>query len=81
LDRYVTHRVKPIWLPLKNWVLVVSTLRCSEVLILMLEIWPITYERPGLSTIIAQTGWTVSGLGILLLVFLDEAELLLLFLS
>jgi hypothetical protein len=81
LDRDVTHRVKPVWLPLKNRVLAVSTLSSSEVLILMLEIWAITYEMPGLYTIVAQTGWKVSGLGILLLVFLDEAELLLLFLS
>jgi hypothetical protein len=59
----------------------VSTLSCSEVLILMLEVWAITYEVSWLSTIVAQTGWKVSGLGNLLLVFLDEAELLLLFLS
>jgi hypothetical protein len=29
---------------------------------------------PGLSTIVAQTGWKVSGLGDLLLAFLNEAE-------
>jgi hypothetical protein len=81
LDRDVTHRVKPVWLPLQNRFLAVSTLSCSEVLIQMLEIWAITYEMPGLSTIVAQMGWKVSGLGNLLLVFLDEAELLLLFLS
>jgi hypothetical protein len=46
----------------------------------MPEIWAITYEMPGLSTIVAQMGWKVSGLGYLLLVFLDKAELLLLFL-
>jgi hypothetical protein len=44
----------------------------------MLEIWAITYEMPGLSTIVAHTGWKVSELGNLLVVFLDEAELLLL---
>jgi hypothetical protein len=44
----------------------------------MLEIWAIMYVMPGLSTIVAQTGWKVSELGNLLLVFLDEAELLLL---
>jgi hypothetical protein len=81
LDRDVTHRVTLVWLPLKDRVLAVSTLSRSEVLILMLEIWAITYEMPGLSTIVAQTGWKVSGLGNLLLVFLDKAELLLLFLS
>jgi hypothetical protein len=80
LDGYVTHRVKPVWLSLKNRVLAVSTLSCSKVLILMLEIWTITYEMPGLSTIVAQTRWKVSGLGDLLLAFLDEAELLLLLL-
>jgi hypothetical protein len=47
----------------------------------MLEIWAITYEMPGLSTIVAQPGWKVAGLGNLLLVFLNKAELLLLFLS
>jgi hypothetical protein len=36
---------------------------------------------PELSTIVAQTGWKVSGLGDLLLAFLDEVELPLLFLS
>jgi hypothetical protein len=81
VDRGVSHRVKLVWLPSKNRVLAVSTLSCSEVLILILEMWAITYEMPGLSTIVAQTGWKVSGLGNVLLVFLDEAELLLLFLS
>jgi hypothetical protein len=81
LDGDVTHGVKLVWLPLKNRVLAACTLNCSEVLILMLDIWAIKYEMPGLSTIVAHTGWKVSGLGNLLLVFLDEAELLLLFLS
>jgi hypothetical protein len=70
-----------VWLSLTNRVLAVSTLSCSKVLILMLEIWAITYEMRGLSTIVAQTGWKVSGLVNLLLAFLDEAELLLLFRS
>jgi hypothetical protein len=47
----------------------------------MLEIWAIIYVIPGLSTTLAQTGWKVSGLGDLSLAFLDEAALLLLFLS
>jgi hypothetical protein len=59
-------------LSLKNRVLAVSTLSCSKVLILILEIWAITHEMPGLSTIVAQMGWE------LLLAFLDEAEPLLL---
>jgi hypothetical protein len=73
-DRGVTHRVKPVWLSLKHRVLAVSTLSCPEVLILMREIWAITYEMPGLSTMVAQTGWKVSGLRDLLLGFLDKAE-------
>jgi hypothetical protein len=53
LDRDVTHRVKPVWLSLKNQVLAVSALSCSEVLILKLEFWAIMYVMPGLSTIVA----------------------------
>jgi hypothetical protein len=63
---------------LKDRVLAVSTLSCSEVLILTLEIWAITYEMPGLSTIVAQMGWKVARLENVLLVFLDKAEFLLL---
>jgi hypothetical protein len=81
LDRDVTHRVKLVWLPLKDRVLAVSILSCSEVLILTLEVSAIMYVMPGLSTIVAQTRWKVSWLGDLLLAFLDKAELLLLFLS
>jgi hypothetical protein len=81
LDRDVTHRVKPVWFSSKNRCLAVSTHSCSKVLILILEIWAIMHVMPGLSTIVAQTGWKVSELGDLLLAFLDEAELLLLFLS
>jgi hypothetical protein len=66
---------------LKNRLLAVITLSCSEVLILLLGIWEIMYEMLGLSIIVAQAGWKVSGLGNLLLIFLDEAELLLLSLS
>jgi hypothetical protein len=73
-DRGVTHSVKPVWLFLKNWVLAGSTLSCSGVLILMREIWAITPEMPGLSTMVAQTGWNVSGFGDLLRGFLDKAE-------
>jgi hypothetical protein len=78
LDRDVTHRVKMIWLSSKNRVLAVSTLSCSQVLILVLKIWAIMYVMPGLSTIVAQMGWKVSGLGNLWLVFLNKTELLLL---
>jgi hypothetical protein len=48
------------------------------VLILMREIWAIMSVMSGLSTIVAQTGWKVSGLGDLFQAFLDEAEPLLL---
>jgi hypothetical protein len=74
VHRGVTHRGKPVWLSSKNRVLVVSTLSCSEVLILMLAIWAIMSIMPGLSTIVAQTQWKLSGLGDLLLGFLDKAE-------
>jgi hypothetical protein len=73
-DRGVTHRVKPVWLSLKNRVLAGSTLSCSEVLILVREFWAITSEMPGLSTMAAQTGWNVFGLGDFLLDFLDKVE-------
>jgi hypothetical protein len=62
------------WLSLKNRVLAVSTLSCSGVLILMLEIWAIMCVMPGFSTIVTQTRWKLSGLGNLLLGFLDKAE-------
>jgi hypothetical protein len=81
LDRDVTHRVKLVWLPLKDRLLAVITLSISEVLILLLGIRAITYEMPGLSTFVAKAGWKVFGLGNLLFIFLDEAEVLLLSLS
>jgi hypothetical protein len=79
--RVVTHRDKLVWVPWKNQLLAVIHLRCSEVLILLLGIGAITYEMLGLSTTVANAGWKVFGLGNLLLIFLDEAELLLLSLS
>jgi hypothetical protein len=80
-DREVTHRVKLVWLPLKDRLLAVITFSCSEVLILLLGIRAITYEMLGLSTIVEKVGRKVFGLGNLLLILLDEAELLLLSLS
>jgi hypothetical protein len=59
----------------------VITLSCSEVLILLLGIQEITHEMSGLLTIVTQVGWQSSALRNLLLIFLDEAELLLLSLS
>jgi hypothetical protein len=78
LDRDVTHRVKLVWLSLINPLRGVITLGRSEVLILMLEVWAITYVMSGLPTLVEQTGWKVPGLGDLLQAFLDEAEPLLL---
>jgi hypothetical protein len=74
MHRGVTHRVKPVWPSLKNRVLAVSTLSCSEVLILMLEIWAIMSVMPRLSTFVTQTQWKLSRLGDLLLGFLDKTE-------
>jgi hypothetical protein len=74
VHRCVTHRVKPVWHSLKNRVLTVSSLSCSEVLILTREIWAIMSVVPGLSTIVTQTRWKLSGLGDLFLGFLDKAE-------
>jgi hypothetical protein len=75
-DREVTHRVKLVWLPLKDRLLAVIHLRCSDVLILLLGIRAIVYEMPGLSTIVAKARWKFFGLGNLLLIFLDDTELL-----
>jgi hypothetical protein len=74
LDRGVTHRIKSVWLSLKNQVLAVSALSCSEVLIPMLAIWAIMSVMLGSSTIVTQTRRELSGLGDLLLGFLDKAE-------
>jgi hypothetical protein len=73
----VTLGGRLVWLPRKDRLLAVIHLRCSEVLILLLGIRAITYEMPGLSTIVAKAGCKVFGLGNLLLIFLDAAELLL----
>jgi hypothetical protein len=40
----------------------------------MLAIWAIMSIMPGLSTIATQMGWKLSGLGDLLLGFLEKAE-------
>jgi hypothetical protein len=80
-EREITHRVKLVWLPLKDRLLAVITFSCSEVLILLLGVRAITYEMPGLSTIVAKAGRKFFGLGNLLLIFLDDTELLPLSLS
>jgi hypothetical protein len=65
-----------VWLPLKDRFLVVTTFSCSEVLILPLGVRAISFEMPGLSTIVANAGQKFLGLGNLLLLFLDDTELL-----
>jgi hypothetical protein len=71
---------------LTAWLVAVVVISGSGVLLLLLGlllsgVQAFICVMPRLSTIVAQTGWKVSGLGNLLLAFLDEAELLLLFLS
>jgi hypothetical protein len=62
---------------LRAWLVVVDSR--SGVLLVLLEVL-LSWVRalicvvPGLSTIVAQTWWKVSGLGDLLLGFLDKAE-------
>jgi hypothetical protein len=81
LVRLVTHRDKLVWLLWKNRLLAVIHLSRSDVLLLLLGIRAITYEMPGLSTIVAKAGWKFFGFGNLLLIFLDETEFLALSLS
>jgi hypothetical protein len=71
---------------LTPWLVAVVVISGSGVLLLLLGrllsgVRALLCVMPGLSTIVAQTGWKVSGLGDLLLAFLDEAEPLLPFLS
>jgi hypothetical protein len=67
---------------LKAWLLAVVVISGSGVLLLLLglllsRVRALIGIMLGLSTIVAYAEWKVSGLGILLLVSLDEAELLL----
>jgi hypothetical protein len=68
---------------LTTWLVAVVIVSGSGVLRLLLGLLlsgvrALICVMPGLSTIVAQTGWKVSGLGDLLLAFLDETEPLLL---
>jgi hypothetical protein len=87
VHRGVTQEIQLALLHLKAWLVAVVVISGFGVLLLLLglllsRIWALICVMPGLSTIAAQTGWKVSGLGDLLLALLDEAEpLLLLFLS
>jgi hypothetical protein len=80
LDRDVTHKVKLVWLHLKDRLLAVKSFSCSRVLILLLgfellRVRAISYEMLGLFTIVAKVGKFL-GLQNLLLILLDEAGLL-----
>jgi hypothetical protein len=61
-EREITHRVKLVWLPSQDRLLAVITFSCSEVLNLLLGVRAITYEMPGLSTIVAKEGGSSLGL-------------------
>jgi hypothetical protein len=60
------------------WLVTVVAISEFGVLLLLLGVllsgvWALLCVMPGLSTIVVQTGWKVSGLGDLLLGFLDKA--------
>jgi hypothetical protein len=76
-DRGVTYEIQLALLHLRAWLVVVDSR--SGVLLELLEVllsWvrALLCVMPGLSTIVAQTGWNVFGLGDLLWGFLDKAE-------
>jgi hypothetical protein len=79
LDRGVTQEIQLALLHLKAWLVAVVVNSGSGVLLLLLglllsRVWALSCVMPELSTIVAQMGWNVSGLGDLLLGFLDKAE-------
>jgi hypothetical protein len=83
VHRGVTQEIQLAFLHLKAWFVAVVVHSGSGVLRLLLGlvlsgVRALICVIPGLSTIVAQTGWKVSGLGDLLLAFLDETEPLLL---
>jgi hypothetical protein len=59
----ITRRVRLNWLPLRNQLLAVLTLSCSEVLFLLLGIQAITHDMSVLLAIVTQVGWQASVLG------------------
>jgi hypothetical protein len=78
-DRGVTQEIQLALLHLKTWLVAVVVKSGSGVLLLLLGVLlsgvrALLCVMPGLSTIVAQTGWDFSGLGDLLLGFLDKAE-------
>jgi hypothetical protein len=83
VHRGVTQEIQLALPHLTAWLVVVVVFSGSGVLLLLLwlllsGVRTLICVMPGLSTIVAQTGWEVFGLGDLLLAFLDEAEPLLL---
>jgi hypothetical protein len=81
LARDVTQEIQLALLHLKAWLVAVVVNSGSRDLLVLLGVllsWvrALLCVMPGLSTIVAQTGWKVSGLRDLLLGFLDNAELL-----
>jgi hypothetical protein len=80
VHRGVTQEIQLALLHWKAWLVVVVVISGSGVLLLLLGLLlsgvrALLCVMPGLSTIVAQTGWKLSGLGDLLLGFLDKAEL------
>jgi hypothetical protein len=78
-DRGVTQEIQLALLYLRAWLVVVVVDSGSGVLLVLLGfllswVQALLCVMPGLSTIVAQTGLMASGLGDLLLGFLDKAE-------
>jgi hypothetical protein len=78
-DRGVTQEIRLALLHLTAWLVTVVAISGSGVLLLLLGVllsgvWALICVMPRLYTIVAQTGWDFSGLGDLLLGFLDKAE-------
>jgi hypothetical protein len=83
VHRGVTQEIQLALLHLEVWLVAVVVNSGSGVLLLLLglllsRVRALICVMPGLSTIVSQTGWKVSGLGDLLLAFLVEAEPLIL---
>jgi hypothetical protein len=86
VHRGVTQEIRLALLHSTAWLVTVVVISGSGVLRLLLGlllsgVQALTCVMPGLSTIVAQTGWKVSGLGNLLLALLEEVKPLLPFLS
>jgi hypothetical protein len=78
-DRGVTQEIQWALLHFKSWLVTAVAISGSGVLLLLLGVLLSGFRAllcvmPRLYTIVAQTGWDFSGLGDLLLGFLDKAE-------